>query len=68
MLYKLFESADVAVDAGDVCCSGDFSAHGMELFGDEPVPCEVSTIFSSVLDEQWVAGPEAVMVQLDGWV
>ena len=32
----------------------------MELPGDEPVPCELSTIFSSVLDDPHVAGPDAV--------
>ena len=44
----------------DVCCSGDFCAHGMELPGDEPFPCELSTIFSSVLDDPHVAGLDAV--------
>ena len=60
VLYKLFECADVPVDAGDVCCSGDFCAHGKDLPGDEPVPCELSTIFSSMLDDPHVAGPDAV--------
>ena len=44
----------------DVCCSGDFCAHGMELPGDEPVPCELSTIFSSVLADPCVSGLDAV--------
>ena len=48
------------VDAGDVCCSGDFCAHGMELPGDEPVHCELSPIFNSVLDDPHVAGLDAV--------
>ena len=60
VVCKLFECADVPVDAGDVCCSGDFCAHGMELPGDEPVPCELSTIFSSVLDDPHVAGLDTV--------
>ena len=57
MLCKLFECADIAVD---VCHSGDFCAHGMELPGDDPVPCELSTIFSSVLDDPRVSGLDAV--------
>ena len=32
----------------------------MELHGDKPVPCELSTIFSSVLDDPHVSGPDAV--------
>ena len=35
-------------------------AHGMELAGDEPVPCELSTIFSSVLADPSVCGPDVV--------
>ena len=35
-------------------------AHGMELAGDEPVPCESSTIFSSVLADPRVSGLDAV--------
>ena len=57
MFCKLFECADVPVD---VYCSGDFCAHGMELPGDKPFPCELSTIFSSVLDDPRVSGPDAV--------
>ena len=60
MLCKLFECADVPVDVCDVCCSGDFCAHGMELPGDEPVPCELCTIFISVLDDPHVSGLDAV--------
>ena len=51
---------DIPVDVCDVCCSGDFCAHGMELTGDEPVPCELSTIFSSVLADPSVSGPDVV--------
>ena len=32
----------------------------MELPGDEPVPCELSTIFSSVLNDPRVSGLDAV--------
>ena len=32
----------------------------MELPGDEPVPCELSTIFSSVLADPHVSGPDVV--------
>ena len=32
----------------------------MELPGDEPVPCGLSTIFSSVLADPGVPGPDAV--------
>ena len=60
MLCELFECTDVPVDASDVCCAGDFCAHGMELPGDKPVPCELSTIFSSVLHDPHVAGLDAV--------
>ena len=32
----------------------------MELPGDEPVPCELCTIFISVLDDPHVSGSDAV--------
>ena len=51
---------DIPVDVCDVCCSGDFCAFGMELPGDEPVPCEFCTIFISVLDDPHVSGLDAV--------
>ena len=51
---------DVPVDVCDVCCFGDSCAHGMELAGDEPVPCEPSTIFSSVLADPHISGPDVV--------
>ena len=57
VLCKLFECVDIPVN---VCCSGGFCAHGMELPEDETFPCELSTIFSSVLDDPCVAGPDAV--------
>ena len=55
-----FECVDVPVDVCDVCCSGDFCAYDMELPGDEPVLCELSTIISSVLADPCVSGLDAV--------
>ena len=60
VLCELVKCADVPDGVCDVCCSGDFCAHGMELAGDEPVPCELTTIFSSVLADPHVPGPDAV--------
>ena len=39
----------------------------MELLGDDPVLCELSTIFSSVLADPCVPGPDAVD-GADGWM
>ena len=60
ILCELFESVDLPVGVSDVCCCGDFCAHGRELAGDEPVPCELPIIFSSVLADPCVPGLDAV--------